>query len=70
MTPKSSRTARGFPAPLSFPSELEHDQERFYVIRLTEWEAKHLRVGVGIAGKFALMRNGDGTHELVRYADA
>lgn len=63
-------TTRGFPAPALLPEKLEHEDQRFYVVRLSRWEAKHLRAGEGLWGKFALMANSDGTHELVRYAVA
>lgn len=63
-------TLRGFPLPSSLPDERRHGRERFYVVRLTEYERQLLRPETsGVVGRFSLMSLSDGTFELVRYAD-
>lgn len=63
-------TARGFPDPEHVVERMKHEEgDRFYVVRMTRYERTHLQLGVGISGKFALMKNPDGTYEFVRYAE-
>lgn len=64
-----TRTLRGFSMPESHAEQRRHEREEMLVVKLTQFEHDLLRPGFGVAGKFCLIQNEDGSHDLVRYAD-
>lgn len=63
-------TSRGFPAPIEHADSVMHSKSRLFVVRLSMYERNLLRPETsGVTGRFCLLDAGDGSHQLVRYAD-
>jgi hypothetical protein len=57
-------TERGFPAPENFIDQRVHERgDRFFVVRMTLWEARQHNRGDGT--KFQLSLRQDGTYDAI-----